>query len=63
MLRSGHNGIFKNGKKIYRFAGSPKNAHEAVDNNFKDLVRAGHLPPLVYNGRHYKGRGDEKESD
>lgn len=58
VLRSGHNGIFKDGRKIYRFAGSPKNAHEAVDNNLKDLVRDGHLPSLTYNGRQYKRRDD-----
>lgn len=53
-LKSGHNGIFKDGKKIYRYAGSPKNAYQAVDNSIKDLVKLGYLPPLTYNGKEYK---------
>jgi hypothetical protein len=56
VIRSGHCGVYKAGIKIYAFAGTPKNAYEAIDNNIKDLVRAGHLPELVYNGKKYKAR-------
>lgn len=60
-IRSGHNGVYKNGIKIYAYAGSPKNAHQAVDNNIKDLVRAGHLPELIYNGKKYRGKAETSD--
>ena len=60
MIKSGHAGVFKAGVKIYAYACTPKNAHEAIDNNIKDLVRAGHIPPLVYNGKNYKAKNDSK---
>lgn len=56
MIKSGHQGIYKAGVKIYAYACTPKNEHQAIDNNIKDLVRAGHLPPLVYNGKQYRGK-------
>lgn len=55
VIGNGHNGIFKDGKRVYAFAGSPKNHYQAIDNNIKDLVRDGHLPNgTVYRGRTYK---------
>ena len=50
-----HSSIFKDGKRIYTFACTPKNAYEAMDNNVKDLVMGGYLPAgIVYRGKVYK---------
>lgn len=57
VLKSGHIGIFKDGERIYTFAGSPKNVHQAVDNNIKNLINCGHLPAGInYRGKVYKRR-------
>lgn len=56
-LHGGHLGIFKDGQRVYTFAGSPKSVHQVVDNNIKDLINCGHLPAgITYNGRVYKRR-------
>lgn len=50
-----HARIYKDGKRIYSFACTPKNAYEAMDNNIKDLVMGGYLPAgIVYRGKVYK---------
>lgn len=57
ILKAGrsHSGIYKDGKRIYVMAGSPKNAYQAMDNNIKDLINCGHLPPgITYRGKTYK---------
>ena len=55
LVTSKHNQIWKDGKKVYTFAGSPKSHHQAVENTIKDLVNCGYLPAgLTYKGKVYK---------
>ena len=63
-IRSGHRGIFnKQGQIIYRCSGSPKNMHEAIDNNIKDLVRIGALPQgVIYQGKVYNSKRQDEKS-
>ena len=64
-IRSGHRGIFNSkGEIIYRCSGSPKNMHEAIDNNIKDLVRIGALPVgVVYEGKTYNTKPQARSLD
>lgn len=63
-IASGHKGIFnKEGKIIYRFAGTPKNSFHAIENNIKDLIKLGALPTgLVFQGRKYVTKRQDNNS-
>jgi len=50
-----HIGIYKGEQKVYTIAGTPKQMHQACDNNIKHMIRLGLLPHgIKYRGRIYK---------
>lgn len=42
--RSGHLGIFMDGRRVYTFAGTPAVIHYAEHNTFHDLKKKGLIP-------------------